>query len=107
MPYPKDIRRFPEKWLEMFDWFEEHPDTPFVLECESPKRAHSMRFQFYRAREVMRKDEELKRAYINTDKREAVLEGSKVVFRFKDATPAADLLRKSIEENEKRVEGKE
>lgn len=106
MPHPTDIRRYTEKWLDILEWFEDHPSEPYVMECETAKRCHSLRFEFYRAREAARKNPEMKRAYPNMDRREAIIDGLKLIFRFKETTPVAELLQKSLDENNARLERK-
>lgn len=98
MPASKDFRRYADKWLDLFDWFEAHPDVPKVVEVENPTQARSLRFEFYKAREAMRADPGMRDDYPNTNRRAVFLtDGNmKVVFRTKDHTPIAELIQRSL-----------
>lgn len=96
MPASKDIRRFTEKWLELFDWFEEHPELDHIVQVETPSQARSMRFEFYRARTAMYQDPGLRELYPQANRRGVYLDGNTVAFRVKDHTPLADLLKQSL-----------
>lgn len=97
----KDIRRFSDKWLEVFDWFEANPDKEYVVETETKKRAFALRFEFYRARAAMQRDEGLNALYDNTKRREVIIEDTQAVFRLKDKTPLAELLDRSLKQADK------
>lgn len=98
MPSSKDIRKFAEKWLDLFDWFEEHPDEDHTVEVETPSQARSLRFEFYRARTAMQNDPGLRDLYPNTGRREVNIEGLRVHFRYKEKTPLAQLIKDSLTE---------
>lgn len=102
MPSSKDIRRFSDKWLEVFEWFEDHPNDTYTVNTDNPKRAKSLRFEFYRARSALQDEPELKKAYTNLDRREVIIDGSKVLFRCKETTPLAELLDRSLKEAEQK-----
>lgn len=99
MPASKDFRRYAEKWLHLFEWFEAHPDEAHTIRTESHAQARSLRFEFYKAREAMRADLGMKDDFPNTNRRAVFLtgDGKDVVFRTKDQTPIADLIARSLE----------
>lgn len=99
MSGPRNIRGFTDKWLYAFDWFEQNPEQPFTIHAGTLKRAQSVRFSFYGVRSAMQRDEGLRLMYPNAVRREAVIEGTDVVFRFKETTPIALLLEESLKEN--------
>jgi hypothetical protein len=112
MPSPKDIRKYTDTWLDAFKWFEEHPSQDLVVECETKSKAHSMRFEFYRARSALEKDEGYMKIKMetgfdmweNTKKRKVFIEDDcRVIFRFADETPVAEQLKRGLE-NAKRIE---
>ena len=100
MPASKEYRNYGQAWHELFVWFEDHTTEDFVMECESEKKANAARFDFYKVRSALARDEGSDKAFPNTFKRKAMIEGKKVVFKFADALPVAALVRKSLRDTE-------
>lgn len=91
-----NLSKSPTQWLALFEWFELHPDEPFVLETESPRRAYAARFEFYRARSAALADEATAILLVNTAQREAVIDGSRLVLRRKAHAPLKNLLERAL-----------
>lgn len=90
------IKAFPNKWFDLFDWFEANPNEQLVIEAEDPGRAHSLRFEFYRARSAALKNPVFQEGYKNTALREVSLNGNVVTFRLKSHSPISQLLATAL-----------
>lgn len=93
------IKAFPNKWFDLFDWFEANPNEQLVIEAEDRSRAHSLRFEFYRARSAALKNPVFKEGYRNTALREVSLNGNVVTFRLKSHSPISQLLVRALEKH--------
>lgn len=101
MPASKEYRNYGQAWHELFVWFEDHISEDFIMECDTEQRANSARFDFYKVRSALARDEGSDKAFPNTFKRKALIDGKKVIFKFADTLPVAELVRKSLQEAEK------
>lgn len=108
MSSPKDILRYTERWLDLFDKFQDDPKKEHVVRCANPKQANMLRLEFYKAREALRKSEEALKAsdptaysvmgHPNLDRKEVRVQGNNVIFGFKDASQIAKLLEESLKD---------
>ena len=76
----REVRNIPEAWFKMFDWFEAHPNEPLYIQCESARKAHNMRFEFYRIRKAVCEESELKGLYPNLMVRKGLVRGSQLIL---------------------------
>lgn len=106
MASPRDILRYTERWLDLFDKFQDDPAQEHIVYCDSPAHAKLVRLEFYKAREAMKRHEEkLKKddpktyaeiGHPNLDRKEVRIVGNNCVFGFKDDSVIAKLLEKSL-----------
>jgi hypothetical protein len=96
---PKQIERYSKKWKELFDWFIRNPTSTHLVACEDEEHAKKLRLEFYKAREALLRNDELRELYGEVlDAREVTLRGRKVVFGTKDDGWIADAIANSFKE---------
>lgn len=98
MTAPKEIRRFSEQWLEMFDWFEQNPTKDLSIVAETEKAAEHVRFEFYRARSAIRRDSILNALYPNLERRMVMVRGATVIFCYRENSTLAELIKRGMQE---------
>lgn len=101
MSSPRSIRRYTEKWMELFDWFVDHPKETLQIECTSQPEACRLRLEFYRARSALLKTVDFAAMYQDAlDQRELKVRGNILICDSKDNNWAARLLATSLERAE-------
>ena len=117
MPASKDILRYTERWMDLFDKFQEDPTKEHVVACVSEKQAKLMRLEFYKARRALELSEaELKKndpkayqqmGHPNLDRKEVRVVGNCVIFGFKDSSEIAKLIAASFEDPRNQQNGEQ
>lgn len=99
MTSPNDIRGCSPAWLELFDYFENNREKEIKIECETPRRAYSMRLDFYRTRGLLLKDQGGRMLYPNVSALECKINEDPpyVLFRHKSTTPIGKMLSAALE----------
>lgn len=114
MSASKDIKRYSEQWGQLFNEFHANPEHEIRVPCATLREAEKLRLEFYKARaaqlyqdEVLIKDTTAKGnslksiengLYYNLNKKEVRIEGTTVVFGYKEANRIAELLKSAIED---------
>ena len=75
---PKAKAPIPEKWMDLFNWFEAHPMEPLAVEAESEEEAISWRYRFYQVRQRLALQEHAP-THISTLARKAKVNGNQVL----------------------------
>lgn len=101
MSSPGSIRRYTEKWMELFDWFVNHPKDVLQIECASREEAVRLRLEFYRARSALLKTADFAAMYQDVlDQRELKVRDNFLVCDSKDNNWASRLLDASLKKAE-------
>lgn len=119
MSASKDINRYTSMWGELFDEFNAYPEREHRIQCATVREAEKIRLEFYKARAAQGHADEKTRAdglksglplshilnstYPNLDKKEVRLEGTTVVFGYKEASRVAELIKASLEDPANKV----
>lgn len=106
MPASRDINRYTDKWMHLFNFFQDHPEVEHVIECKSVREAHIVRLEFYRAREALRRKEDVDKkedpaaykeyGHPNLDRKEVRIVGTNVIFGYKESSRIAELIASSL-----------
>lgn len=116
MSAPKDIRRYTEFWRPLFEKFNSAPEKEVRVRCGSLKEARNIRLEFYKAREAQHhEDNEFRKTcaspaevammtFANLNRKEVRLEGTTVVFGFKDNNRTAELLKAAIADPDNEID---
>jgi hypothetical protein len=107
MSASKDIKKYSDNWAILFERFNDHPEENYVVHCDSLKEAQKVRLEWYKARKAQEaweatlspQDSEYKLP--NLARKEVVIFGTDVHFRFKEDSDVATLLGRSFEQNKK------
>lgn len=107
MGAPRDIRRYTEKWMDLFNQIQDDPKKDIVMECATEKEAKLLRLEFYKAREALHRDEATLKAqgaeaynengHPNVDRVEVRVVGDNVIFGFKDSSRIATIITNALE----------
>lgn len=116
MSASKDIRRYTELWGELFNEFHANPEHEYRVPCATVKEAEKVRLEFYKARAAQLHQDEIatkeglakgipmkqieNMLYFNLNKKEVRIEGTTVVFGYKETSRVAELLKASKEANQ-------
>lgn len=114
MPASKDINHYTQRWMDLFDAFQDDPTKEVVVECDSVKEAKRVRLEFYKARSALlakeakirteanlRASDEAKQTYEmyghpNLDFKEVTIVGTNVIFGYRDKSRVAELLERAL-----------
>lgn len=108
MSASREIGRYTELWAPMFNKFSDNPEEEVRVNCGTLKEARSLRLEFYKAREAQ-KHESLKPGNeglypVNLDRKEVRIEGTTVVFGYKEENRIAQLLKAAIADPANKIE---
>lgn len=115
MPASRDINHYAGKWMNLFNLMQDDPLKDIVIPCDTVKEAKRMRLEFYKARAALMAKEEPDRlsaesgdlaaveaykeyCHPNLNKKEVLIDGTNVVFGYRDKSRIADLLTNALKE---------
>lgn len=99
MSSPKTFKRYEERWLDLFNRFQDDPTQEIPVECKDERTAKAFRLEFYKAREALLHDDPAwyKAEYFNLDRKRVVVEGRTAIFGFKDDSWVAKAIDDALE----------
>lgn len=119
MSASKDINRYTSLWGDLFEEFHANPEREHRVPCATLKEAEAVRLEFYKARSAQMHQDELARkdglakgiplsqiensTYFNLNKKEVRIEGTTVVFGYKEGSRVAELLKASLENTDNKA----